>query len=96
MGYTFAATAYHIGAPVIYESTDGGTITVYNGKGSAEMGEDKRKIVYQNGRYTQEMFYDGNGKLTKGQIKIKNEVVGFTEKQFDFLVQNNKIKSMII
>ena len=95
MGYTFANTGYHKGAPVIYESKGGGTITVYDGKGSAEMGEDKRKIVYQNGRYTQEMYYDDNGKLTAGKIIIKDNIAGFTEVQYDFTVKDNKLASII-
>ena len=95
MGYGFYQTAHHIGAPVTYKSADGGTITVYNGKGEASAGEGSRKIVYQNGRYLQEMFYDENGKLTKGQIKIKDGVAGFTEQQFDFAVKDNKISTLI-
>ena len=95
MGYSFAATAMHIGAPMVYKSPDGGTITVYNGNGTAEMGEDKRKIVYQNGRYTQEMYYDDNGKLTDGKIIIKDNIAGFTEVQYDFTVKDNKLASII-
>lgn len=78
LGYTFAQTAYHIGAPVVYKSGDGGSITVYNGKGSAEMGENIRKTVYENGRYKQEMFYDESGNLAKCEIRIKDEL-GLTE-----------------
>ena len=96
MGYTFVGTGYHQGAPKIYQSSDGGTITVYDGKGTANMGEDKKKIVYQNGRYTQEMYYDDNGKLTGGKVTIKDDVAGFTEKQYDFTVKDNKIASIII
>ncbi len=95
-GYTFVASAYHMGAPAIYKSADGSTISVYSGKGTAEMGEDKRKIVYQTGRYAQEMFYDETGKLTSGRIIIKDKVAGFTEQQYDFTIgQDNNIKSMI-
>ena len=95
-GYTFVSSAYHMGAPAIYKSADGSTISVYSGKGSAEMGEDKRKIVYQAGRYTQEMFYDENGKLTNGRIIIKDKVAGFTEQQYDFTIgQDNSIESVI-
>lgn len=47
MGYNFKMTAFHIGAPVTYESPDGGTITVYDGKRDANMGEDQRKIIYK-------------------------------------------------
>lgn len=97
MGYQFSLTAMHHGAPMIYESADGGTITVYDGKGTAEMGEDKRKIVYQNGRYTQEMYYDENGKLTQGKMVIKDKVAGFTEQQYDFIMgADNHIKSVIL
>lgn len=95
MGYTFVGTAFHKGAPALYKSADGGTITVYSGKGTAEMGEDKRKIVYQNDRYTQEMYYDENGKLTQGKIIIKDNVAGFTEAQYDFIVKDNEITTII-
>lgn len=94
-GYTFYQTAYHIGAPVIYKSPEGGTITVYNGKGDAKSGENERKIIYQDDRYVQEMFYDENGKLVKGSITIKDKVAGFTEERFTFLVENNKITKTI-
>lgn len=83
-GFTFTATGMHPGAPVIYTSADGAAITIYDGKGTAEMGEDKRKIVYQTDRYTQEMFYDENGKLTTGNITIKDKVAGFIEEQYLF------------
>ncbi len=95
-GYTLVSSAYHMGAPAIYKSADGSTISVYSGKGSAEMGEDKRKIVYQTGRYTQEMFYDENGRLTSGRIIIKDNIAGFTEQQYDFTIgQDNNIESVI-
>lgn len=95
MGYQFSLTAMHIGAPKIFTSSDGGTITVYDGKGTAEMGEDKRKIVYQNGRYTQEMYYDENGKLTQGKMVIKDKIAGFTEQQYDFIMKGDKIETVI-
>ncbi len=79
LGYTFTQTAYHIGAPVTYESPDGGTITVYNGKGTKEMGENERKTVYKNGNYEQVTYYDENGKFKKCDIKIKNPVTGLTD-----------------
>ncbi len=41
------------------------------------------------------MYYDENGKLTGGKIIIKDEVAGFTEKQYDFKTQDNKIKTII-
>ena len=95
MGYHFSCTAMHIGAPVVYESADGGFITVYNGGGTAEMGEDKKKIVYENGRYTQEMYYDENGKLTQGKMVIKDKIAGFTEQQYDFIMKGDKIETVI-
>ena len=95
-GYTFVTTAFHLGAPAIYKSGDGSTITVYSGGGSAEMGEDKRKIVYQTDRFTQEMFYDENGRLTNGKMIIKDKVAGFTEQQYDFIMgADNHIETVI-
>lgn len=95
-GYTMLTTAFHHGAPVLYKSGDGSTITVYNGKGTPEMGEDKRKIVYQTERFTQEMFYDENGRLTNGKMIIKDKIAGFTEQQYDFIMgADNHIKSVI-
>lgn len=90
MGYKFTNTAYHIGAPVIYESTDGGKITIYNGKGTPEMGEDKRKIVYEKGNLIQEMYYDENGNLQKGKIRVKDDIIGNTERSVDLIVQDGK------
>ena len=55
MGYKFVNTGYHIGAPAIYESSDGGRVRLYRGGGSPEAGEDKRKIVYEKGNLIQEM-----------------------------------------
>ena len=85
---------YRLGAPIRYNSTDGGIITVYNGK-SPNKGEDKKKIVYENGRYKQEMFYDEQGNLTQGKIVIRDETGHFTEQQYDFTVENNQIKALI-
>ena len=79
LGYTFTQTAYHIGAPVIYTSADGGTITVYNGKGTAERGENERKTVYKNGNYQQETYYDENGKFKKCRIEIMDPITGLRE-----------------
>lgn len=90
MGYEFAGTQYHPGAPVIYKSSDGGTITIYNGKGTAEMGEDKRKIVYQKGNLIQEMYYDDNGNLKEGKIIVKDNLAGFEERKISFLNENGK------
>ena len=89
MGYKWHSTAYHLGAPTTYQSSDGGTVTIYPGGGTAEMGEDKRKTVYENGRFKQEMFYDENGKLTGGKIIIKDNVAGFTERQIDFTMDKD-------
>ena len=90
LGYTFAGTAYYPGAPVIYNSHDGGTITVYDGRGSSNMGENIRKTVYENGNYKQEMFYDADGKLKKCDIRIKSEVTGLTEPNGRFTMFYNE------
>ena len=92
MGYScnFAKSQYHLGAPVIFESQDGGTITVYDGKGTAEMGEDKRKIVYENGLYTQETFYDEKGNVISCEIRIKSDVTGLTEPNGRFTLFYNE------
>ena len=95
-GYTSVATGYHKGAPVIYKAADGSTITTYDGKGDAVNGEDKRKIVYQNGRFTQEMYYDDNGKLTGGKMVIRDDIAGFVEQEYNFSMDTNgKIATMI-
>lgn len=80
-----------------YESNDGGKITVYNGNENVypQMYEDKKRIIYQNGSYRQEMFYDKDEKLTGGQILIKDGVTAPTEVQFDFDIKNNKISDII-
>ena len=90
MGYEFAGTQYHIGAPVYYESADGGKITVYDGNGTAEMGEDKRKIVYEKGNLIQEMYYDDNGNLKTGKITVKDKVAGFPERSIRLAMENGK------
>lgn len=89
MGYEWHGTAYHPSAPTIYKSSDGGTVTVYPGGGTAEMGEDKRKTVYENGRFKQEMYYDEKGNLTGGKIIIKDNIAGFTERQIDFTMDKD-------
>lgn len=94
MGYSFKSTAYHIGAPVTYQSADGGTITVYDGKGTSEAGEDKRKIIYKKGNLVQEMYYDDNGKLTGGTIAVKS-ILKSTECWVGFDVKNNDITSVM-
>lgn len=79
---------HHLGAPIWYDSKDGGTVTVYddtrgpNGKTDA----GPRTTVYKNGNFEQTMTYDENGKLTGGKIVIKDQVAGFTERQIDFTV----------
>lgn len=90
MGYKFAFTAMHIGAPVTYESADGGVVTVYSGGGTAEAGEDKKKIIYEKGNLRQEMYYDDNGNLKSGKILVKDKMTGFTERRVDFVVENGK------
>lgn len=88
-GYAFTQTAYHLGAPNIFESTDGGKITVYDGRGTAEMGEDKKKIVYEKDGLIQEMVYDENGKLELGSIKVKDGIANSTERSINFVLQHN-------
>ena len=83
--------SFHLGAPITFESTDGGTITIYDGKGSAKMGEDQKKIVYENGRFKQEMFYDDSGVLVQGKITIRDEAAGFIEQELSFRVKDNQI-----
>jgi hypothetical protein len=81
----------HIGAPVWYESKDGGSVTVYDsgfigndGKLQTDVGP--RTTIYKNENFEQTMIYDENGKLTGGKIVIKDKVGGFTERQIDFTV----------
>ena len=70
---------------------------MYPGGGTAEMGEDKRKVVYENGRYKQEIFYDDTGKMTKCEIHIKNDITGSTEPHGRFsLFYNDKGKLSVI
>lgn len=90
MGYKFVYTGYHIGAPAIYESSDGGRVRLYRGGGSPEAGEDKRKIVYEKGNLIQEMYYDDNGNLKTGKISVKDKLAGFIEKSVDIVVENGK------
>lgn len=95
MGYNFKMTAFHIGAPVTYESPDGGTITVYDGKGDANMGEDQRKIIYKKGNLVQTMYYDNNGKLRAGNITVRSAITNSKECYADFKVRNNDIAGVI-
>lgn len=95
MGYTWLGTAYHKGAPTLFQSADGGKITTYPGGGNPEMGEDKQKIVYENGNYKQEMFYDDKGNLRQCTITIRNEFTGGVERKMDMLIDENGKKSFI-
>ena len=78
----------HLGAPIWYDSKDGGSVTVYDDtrgpNGQTDAGP--RTTVYKNGNFEQTMIYDENGKLTGGKIVIKDKVAGFTERQIDFTV----------
>lgn len=81
----------HLGAPIWYDSKDGGTVTVYDrgyvgndGKYHTDVGP--RTTVYKNGGFEQTMIYDENGKLTGGKIVIKDKTAGFTERQIDFTI----------
>lgn len=92
LGYLDTGTRqFHLGAPIWYESKDGGTVTVYSqgykgddGKFHTDAGP--RTTVYKNGGFEQTMIYDENGKLTGGKIVIKDKVAGFTERQIEFTV----------
>lgn len=82
---------YHLGAPISYESKDGGSVTVYaegfvGNDGKLHTDAGPRTTVYKNGNFEQTMIYDENGKLTGGKIVIKDKVAGFTERQIDFTV----------
>jgi len=81
----------HLGAPIWYESKDGGSVTVYDsgfigndGKFHTDVGP--KTTIYKNNNFEQTMIYDENGKLTGGKIVIKDKVAGFTERQIDFTV----------
>lgn len=92
LGYEAKTSAYHLGAPTIYAKTDGSRITLYNGLGTKEQGEDQKKAIYETDRFKQEMIYDKDGKLTKGTITIKDDF-GHIEKQINFTTdENGKIK----
>ena len=82
---------HHIGAPISYESKDGGTVTVYDSgfignDGKLHTDAGPRTTVYKNGNFEQTMIYDENGKLTGGKIIIKNKIAGFTEREINFTV----------
>lgn len=89
-GCTFAGTAYHIGAPVFYDTPDGGQISVYDGRGT-NRGEDERKVVYQKGNLTQTMYYDENGKLTGGSVMVKDSHTNMVDAYTAFSVKDGNI-----
>lgn len=94
-GCTFTGTAFHPGAPMFYDTPDGGTVTVYDGRGYKEQGEDQRKVVYQKGNLTQTMFYDKNGKLTGGNITVKDPITGAKESYADFTTKDGNITNVM-
>lgn len=89
-GCTWAGTAYHPGAPVFYDTPDGGQISVYNGKGT-NRGEDERKVIYQKGNLIQTMYYDENGKLTGGSVMVKDSNTNLVDAYTAFSVKDGKI-----
>lgn len=94
-GCTFKLTAMHLGAPMIYDTPDGGSVAVYEGIGSKEQGEDQRKVIYKKGNLTQTMFYDKNGKLTGGNITVKDPVTGAKESYADFTTKDGNITNVM-
>ena len=94
-GCTFKGTAYHLGAPMFYDTPDGGSVTVYDGRGCKEHGEDQRKVIYKKGNLTQTMFYDKNGKLTGGNITVKDPVTGAKESYADFTTKDGNINNVM-
>ena len=94
-GCTFKGTAYHLGAPTFYDTPDGGSVTVYDGRGCKEQGEDQQKIIYKKGNLTQTMFYDKNGKLTGGNITVKDPITGAKESYADFTTKDGNITNVM-
>lgn len=94
-GCTFKLTAMHLGAPMIYDTPDGGSVAVYEGIGSKEQGEDQQKIIYKKGNLTQTMFYDKNGKLTGGNITVKDPITGAKESYADFTTKDGNITNVM-
>ncbi|DAA85479.1 TPA: hypothetical protein CPT92_02065 [Candidatus Gastranaerophilales bacterium HUM_13] len=86
---------YHIGAPISYTSSDGGTITVYDDMRMGQTDAGPRTTIYRTDRYEQTIIYDEFGEPVKGTIKIKDDVAGFTERQYDFKIENGKIVQVI-
>lgn len=87
--------AFHMGAPISYVSSDGGHITVYDDMRMGHTDAGPRTTVYKTDRYEQTIIYDNDGNPVKGTIKIKDNVAGFTEKQYDFEVKDGKLTSVI-
>ena len=54
-----------------------------------------RTTIYRTDRYEQTIIYDEFGEPVKGTIKIKDDVAGFTERQYDFKIENGKIVQVI-
>lgn len=85
---------FHMGAPISYTSSDGGTVTVYDDMRMGETDVGPRTTIYKTDRYEQTIIYNEEGEPVKGTIKIKDDVAGFLEKQYDFVIENGKITSV--
>lgn len=85
----------HMGAPISYTSSDGGSVTVYDDMRMGKTDVGPRTTIYKTDRYEQTIIYNEEGEPVKGTIKIKDDVAGFTEKQYDFIIENGKITSVI-
>ncbi len=87
--------AYHMGAPITYTSSDGGTITVYDDMRGGQTDAGPRTTVYKTDRYEQTIIYNEQGEPIKGTIKIRDDIGGFLEKQYDFKIENGTITQVI-
>ncbi len=86
---------FHMGAPISYTSSDGGTVTVYDDMRMGETDVGPRTTIYKTDRYEQTIIYNEAGEPVKGTIKIKDNVVGFVERQIDFKVEQGIIVQVI-
>lgn len=85
----------HMGAPIVYDSRDGGTVTVYDDMRAGKTDVGPRATIYKTDRYEQTVIYNELGEAVKGTIKIKDDVAGFLEAKYDFKIENGKITQII-
>lgn len=85
---------FHMGAPICYQSSDGGTITVYNDMRMGQTDVGPRTTIYETGRYKQTIIYNDLGEPTKGTITIKDDVAGFVEAKYDFEIKDGKVTNL--